>query len=110
MGRAALDLAAPEIAARLDLPLEVIEDWIDRRLLPSNKGADGVRRVTRRNVAIVENACASDDDGDAWTVADFEVVLQRLGPVLRDPTSLRPSALERIGGGIARVIEALSIR
>ncbi len=96
MGRPPLDIAAPEIAARLDLPVDVIEGWIDRRLLPSNKGADGVRRVTRRNVAIVENACASDDDGDAWTVADFEVVLQRLGPVLRDPKSLTPSVLDRI--------------
>jgi hypothetical protein len=96
MGRAPLDLAAPEIADRLDLPVEVIDGWIDRRLLPSNRSADGVRRVTRRNVALVENARATDDRGNEWTPADFEVVLERLGPVLRDPTSLRPSLLGRL--------------
>ena len=108
MGRAPLDVSAPDIAARLDVSVEAVEGWIARRLLPSNRGADGVRRVTRRNVALIENACASDPDGDDWTEADFEVALERLGPVLRDPKSLRPSVLERIGGGIARVFEALS--
>ncbi len=100
MGRAPLDMAAPEIADRLGLPVGLIDGWIARRLLPSSKGADGVRRVTRRNVALIENARATDDHGDEWTQEDVEVVLERLGPVLRDPTSLRPSLLKRILGPI----------
>jgi hypothetical protein len=95
MGRAPLDLSAPEVAARLGVPVDVVDDWMERRLLPGGRGADGVRRVTRRSVTILKEARAIDRDRP-WSPADWEALLERLAPVLRDTTSLRPSILGRL--------------
>lgn len=95
MGREPLDLAAPEIADMLGVPPEVIEDWMARQLLPSEVGEDGVRRATRRTVVILRESRGLDAER-SWSEAEWEALLERLGPVLRDQTSLRPSLLGRI--------------
>jgi hypothetical protein len=109
MGRQPLDLAAPEIADRLGVPPEVVEDWIERRLLPTNKGVDGVRRATRRNVVMLQES-RGVDAARAWNEDDWEALLDRLGPVFRDPTSMRPSILGRLVDAITNVIGAIPPR
>jgi hypothetical protein len=98
MGRKPLDLAAPEVADLLGVPRATVEDWIERRLLPTNKGDDGVRRTARRTINIIQESRGLDG-GRALSDAEWEALLDRLGPVLRDPTSLRPSLSDRLTTG-----------
>ncbi|MFN8520513.1 MAG: hypothetical protein U0667_14240 [Chloroflexota bacterium] len=95
MGRTPPGLAAPEVADLLGVPRAIVEDWFERGLLPSRTGDDRVRRTSRRNITVLQESSALDS-GKRWTEADWEALLDRLGPVLRDPTSLRPSLLGRI--------------